>query len=104
MHPPSYRDGNELGSGRVECLGTQNQNPNLKPEPDPNTDSGQNTSPELKPADTRNPLLYGNIIRAVSNFYKHIHDIYPNLLGKKGYVVVVVYMIYITFTCINKMQ
>ena len=32
-----HKDGNGPGSDRVECLGTQNRNPNLKPEPAPNT-------------------------------------------------------------------
>ena len=78
----SSKDGNESGLSRVECLGTQNWNPNLKPEPAPNTDSCENPSPKPKPADTRNPIgypkpvLYGNIVRAISTFYKYIHDIY----------------------------
>jgi hypothetical protein len=56
------RDGNGSGSDRVECLGTQNQNPNLKPETDPNTDSGENSCPKPNSRitetrlDTRNPL------------------------------------------------
>ena len=52
------KDGNGSGLGRVECLGTQNRNPNLKPESDSNTDSGQNPSPKAKPADTQNPIGY----------------------------------------------
>jgi hypothetical protein len=56
------RDGNGLGSDRVECLGTQNRNPNIKSETDPNTDSGENSCPKPNPQitetrlDTRNPL------------------------------------------------
>ena len=49
------KDGNGPGSNRVEYLGTQNRNPNLKPEPAPNTVSGENSSPKPKPADIRNP-------------------------------------------------
>jgi len=73
------RDGNRSGSGRVQCPGTQNRNPNLKPEPDLNTDLGQNPSPKLKPVDTptrldtRNLFLYDNIVRAIISFYKRIH-------------------------------
>ena len=75
-------DGNKIGSDRVECLGNQNRNPNLKLEPVPNTDSDENSSPKPKPTDTRNPIgypkliLYGNIVRAINNSYKHIHNIY----------------------------
>jgi len=36
---------------RVECLGTQNRNPKLKPETAPNWDLGENPSSEPKPAD-----------------------------------------------------
>jgi hypothetical protein len=56
------RDGNGSSSDRVECLGTKNQNPNLKPETDSNTDSGENSCPKPNPRitetrlDTRNPL------------------------------------------------
>jgi hypothetical protein len=56
------RDGNGSVSNRVECLGTRNRNPNLKPETDPNTDSGENSCSKSNPRitetrlDTRNPL------------------------------------------------
>jgi len=50
------KDGNGSGLVRVECLGTQNQNSNLKPEPAPNSDACQNSSPKPKLADTRNPM------------------------------------------------
>ena len=36
-------------------MSTQNRNPNLKPEPTPNSNSGQNLYPKPKSADTRNP-------------------------------------------------
>jgi len=49
------KDGNGAGSDRVECLGTQNRNPNLKPESTPKIVSGENPSPKPKPADPRNP-------------------------------------------------
>jgi hypothetical protein len=49
------KDGNRAGSDRVECLGTQNQNPNLKPESALNTDSGENPNPKPKPANLQNP-------------------------------------------------
>ena len=49
------KDGNGSDSVRVECLGTQNRNPNIKPEPDPNSVSGANSCPKPKSADTRNP-------------------------------------------------
>ena len=39
----------------MQCLGTQNRNPNLKPESAPNFNSGRNSSPKPKPADNRNP-------------------------------------------------
>ena len=39
----------------MECLGTQTRNPNLKPKPAPNFNSGRNLSPKPKPADTRKP-------------------------------------------------
>ena len=44
-----------MGSVRVQCLGTQNRNPNLKPESAPNFNSGRNSSPKPKPTDNRNP-------------------------------------------------
>ena len=50
-----FKDGNRSGSIWVGYLGTQNRNPNLKPEPAPNSNSGQNLSPKPKSADTRNP-------------------------------------------------
>jgi len=50
------KDGNGSGLVRMECLGTQNQNPNLKPEPAPNFNSGLNLSPKPKFAGTRNPM------------------------------------------------
>ena len=53
--PFMVRDGNGSGSVRVQCLGTQNRNPNLKPEFAPNFNSGRNSSPKPKPADNRNP-------------------------------------------------
>jgi len=83
------KDGNRAGSGRVECLGTQNRNPNLKSEPASNTDSGENTSPKPKSVDTGNPIgnpkpaLCGNIVSATSTFYKHIHDIYNIYMYKQ---------------------
>jgi hypothetical protein len=48
--------GNGVGLHRVECLGTQNRNPNLKPESAMNTNSSENPSPKPKPADPRNPM------------------------------------------------
>ena len=53
-----HKDGNGSGLGRVECLGTQNRNPNLKSKLDPKTDSGQNPSPKPKPADTETHFLW----------------------------------------------
>ena len=49
------QDGNGSGSVRMGYMDTQTRNPNIKPEPAPNSNSGQNSSPKLKPADTRNP-------------------------------------------------
>ena len=49
------KDGNGPGSVRVKCMGTQNRNSNLKLEPDPNFDSGENQCPKPEPADTQNP-------------------------------------------------
>jgi hypothetical protein len=51
------KDGNGVGSDRVEYLGTQNQNPNLEPESAPNTDSDENPSPKPKPADPQNSRI-----------------------------------------------
>jgi len=50
-----HRNANGSDSVRVKCLCTQNRNPNLKPEPAPNSFLGENSSPKLKPTDTRNP-------------------------------------------------
>jgi len=78
----SSKDGNESGVSRVECLGTQNWNPNLKSKPDLKTDSAQNPSLKPKPTNTRNPIgypkpvLYGNTVREISTSYKHIQDLY----------------------------
>ena len=44
-----------LGSVRIECLGTQNRNPNLKPEPAPNFYSGRNLHSKLNSVDARTP-------------------------------------------------
>jgi hypothetical protein len=44
-----------MGRVRVECLGTQNRNPNLKPEPALNIVLSENPSPKPKLADPRNP-------------------------------------------------
>jgi len=49
------RDGNGSGSVRMD-LGIQNQNPNLEPKPDSNSDLGGNSSPIPKSTDTRNPI------------------------------------------------
>jgi hypothetical protein len=68
------KDCNGVGSDQVECLGIQNRNTN--------TDSGENPSPKPKPVDTQNPIgypkpaTYGNVVRAISTFYKYIHNIY----------------------------
>jgi hypothetical protein len=51
------KDDNGAGSDRVEYLGTQNRNPNLEPKSAPNTDSDENPSPKLKPADPRNSRI-----------------------------------------------
>jgi hypothetical protein len=69
------KDGNGLGSDRVESPCTQNQNPKSKPEPKPNTDSGENQSPKPNPripktrTDTRNPNRYPKPV----DKYTHIH-------------------------------
>ena len=83
------QDGNGSGLNRVECLDTQNQNPNLKPEPNSKIDSGQNPSPKTETADTRNPIrylkpvLYCSIVREISISYKYIQDIYNNYMYKQ---------------------
>jgi hypothetical protein len=61
------------------CMGTQNRNPNLKPESVPNTNSDKNPSPKRgypKSAWIPKAILYSNIVRAISTFYRHKHDIY----------------------------
>jgi hypothetical protein len=52
---PQSKNGNGSGSDRVDCLGTRNRNPNLKPESAPNIDLGKNPYLNSKPADHRNP-------------------------------------------------
>jgi hypothetical protein len=50
----------------VRCLGTQNRNPNLKPESALNTDLGENPSPKPKTADPKTR----RIIRNPEKFHK----------------------------------
>jgi hypothetical protein len=57
------RDGNGSASDRVECLGTQNRNPNLKPETDLNTYSGENSCPKPNPRISETRLDTQNLLR-----------------------------------------
>jgi len=68
----------------MECLGTQTRNPNLKPEPAPNTDSGENPSPKPKSADTRNPTDYPKPEKKFTNHALLLHRVRLCTNGLRG--------------------